>query len=110
MKQSITFGHFVDEFHAHGRYDQFGYQALRLLFDYFEEYEESTGAEVELDVIAICCEYCVQDWQSVANDYTIDLSECGDDDEREAAVIEYLQENTQFVGQCVDGLVYCTSF
>jgi hypothetical protein len=27
------------------------------LFDYLEEYEDSTGEELELDVIAICCEF-----------------------------------------------------
>jgi len=110
MKQSITFGGFVDAFHAFDRYSQFGYDALKIIFDYLEEYEDSTGEEVELDVIAICCDYAVQHWQDIANDYTIDLSECEDDEEREAAVIAYLEENTQFLGSCVDGLVYCQSF
>ena len=30
---------------------------LTALFDYFTEYEDSTGEEMELDVIAICCEF-----------------------------------------------------
>ena len=110
MKQSVNFSAFVDAFHAYERYGAFGYDALKLIFDYLEDYEEQTGEEIELDVIAICCDYAVSDWQTIANDYNIDLTECGDDDERFAAVIEYLQNNTQYLGECDAGLVYCSTF
>jgi hypothetical protein len=39
------------------RPDNFSYPGLLALWEYFEEYEDSTGEEIELDVIAICCEY-----------------------------------------------------
>ena len=39
------------------RKDQFSYDALEAIFDYIEEYEESTGEETEFDPIAICCEW-----------------------------------------------------
>ena len=39
------------------RPDQFSYEGLGALFDYFEEFEDSIGEEIELDVIGICCEY-----------------------------------------------------
>ena len=58
MKQNITFSQFVDAFRDHGRAEQFSYDALRALFDYARQYEEGTGEELELDVIAICCEWC----------------------------------------------------
>ena len=40
MKQSANFSAFVDAFHAYKRYDQFGYDALEVLFEYLEQYEE----------------------------------------------------------------------
>jgi hypothetical protein len=111
MKQSINFSQFVDAFRAYDRYDAFGYQALRVIFDYMEEYEESTGEEVELDVIAICCDYNVNDAATIARDYSIDLShlDAEDDDyeeQCEQAVLEYLNDHTMVLGQCVDGIVY----
>jgi hypothetical protein len=111
MKQSVTFSAFVDAFRAHDRYDQFGYKALRVIFDYFEEYEESTGEEVELDVIAICCDYNVNDAATIARDYSIDLShlDAEDDDyeeQVEEVVLDYLNDHTMVLGQCVDGIVY----
>ncbi len=107
MKQSINFSQFVDAFHAHARYDQFGYQALRVIFDYMEEYEESTGEELELDVIAICCDYTVQGHTGIAQDYSIDLSEAdGDADAEEQIVLDYLNDHTMVLGQCDTGIVY----
>ena len=39
------------------RPNSFTYQGLNALFAYLEEYEDSTGEEIELDVIAICCDF-----------------------------------------------------
>jgi len=58
MKQTVNFTAFVDAFKVRERYNQFGgYDGLKALFDYLEYYEESTGEEIELDVIGLCCEY-----------------------------------------------------
>lgn len=56
MKQTINFSQFCDEFQSI-RPDNFSYDGLRALFDYLEAYGEDTGEEVELDVIAICCDF-----------------------------------------------------
>jgi hypothetical protein len=48
---------FIDSFHKMGRADQFSYQGLCALFDYYKQYEEDIGYEIELDVIALCCEF-----------------------------------------------------
>lgn len=107
MKQSVNFSAFVDAFHAFDRYDQFGYSALRVIFDYLEEYEDSCGVEVELDVIAICCDYTVQGHTGIAQDYSIDLTEAeGDSDEEEQIVLDYLNDRTMVLGQCDTGIVY----
>jgi len=39
------------------------------LVDYFEEYEYSTGEEIELDVIAIRCEYAAYNTQELIEEY-----------------------------------------
>ena len=39
------------------RNEHFTCEGKRALFDYLEECEESIGEEIELDVIALCCEY-----------------------------------------------------
>ena len=57
MKQTINFTDFVQAFHNHNRFDNFGYDGLTALFDYLEEYEQSTGEDLELDVIALCCDF-----------------------------------------------------
>ena len=56
MKQSIDSFQFRNQF-MECRPDNFSYPGLLALWEYFEEYEDSTGEEIELDVIAICCEY-----------------------------------------------------
>ena len=43
------------------RGDQFSYDGLKALYEYLEEYEESTGEEIDLDVIALCCDYTEYD-------------------------------------------------
>lgn len=57
MKQTINFYDFSEAFRKAGRGDQFTYQGQRALFDYLEGYEEDTGEEIELDVVALCCEF-----------------------------------------------------
>ena len=74
MKQTVNFSAFCDAFHAYNRYDQFGYDALKVLFDYLEELEEDTGNEMELDVIALCCDYSVDSWQDIASNTRLTLT------------------------------------
>ena len=57
MKITINEYQFEQAFKNAGRGNQFSYEALKALFEYLEEYEDSTGEQIELDVIAICCEF-----------------------------------------------------
>lgn len=56
MKQTVNFEQFCDSFSDTYK-DNFSYEGKRALFDWLEEYEESTGEEMELDPIALCCEF-----------------------------------------------------
>lgn len=57
MYRRINFTDFCDAFKQYGRGDSFSYAGLKVLFDAFTESEESTGTAMELDVVAICCEW-----------------------------------------------------
>ncbi len=75
MKQSVNMYDFERAFKRCER-DNFSYDGLKALFEYLEEYEDSTGEEVELDVIALCCDYMEYDSLSeYNNDYGTKYSE-----------------------------------
>lgn len=57
MKQNVWLNAFRDAFANANRQENFSYSGLEALYDYLAEYEESTGQEIELDVVALCCEY-----------------------------------------------------
>ena len=57
MKKTINFQDFTDAFKNMSRENQFSYEGKRALFDYIEDFEQETGEECELDVIALCCEF-----------------------------------------------------
>jgi len=97
MKQTLNKYAFTEAFRNIGRYDQFGYEALDLLFDYFEEVDP----DMELDVIAICCDYSVDTVADIASNYDVAPED----------VMDYLRDNTSVVGECSDGrIVYCSAF
>jgi hypothetical protein len=60
---------FRDEFAKMGRKDQFSYEALGVLFDYLTDYEESTGEKLELDVIALCCDWTEMSEEEITKQY-----------------------------------------
>jgi hypothetical protein len=83
---------------------------LESLFNYFEELEDGTGEALELDVIAICCEYSEESPESIAASYGLDIEGLGDDDARDVVVV-YLETRTSIVDtDCGGQIVYCTSF
>lgn len=57
MIQTITKSDFTTAFHRMGRGKQFSYEGLNALYDYLEMLGEDMGQEIELDVIALCCDY-----------------------------------------------------
>jgi len=66
---TVTSHDFHNAFNAM-RPDQFSYDALEALFNFFEELSEDTGAPYELDVIGICCEFTeYADIAEVMQDY-----------------------------------------
>jgi hypothetical protein len=86
-----------------GRDDNFSYSGKRALFDYLEAYENDTGEHVELDIIALCCDYKEATYEEIAEAYNI---ESEDADGLEDAVRDYLEQHTSVVGEVPGGFVY----
>lgn len=107
--QTINKSQFIDIFKQSSRRDQFTYEALSAIFDFLEDYSDSTGEPVELDIIGVCCDWAEADWADIARDYSIDLNDFADDEDdtrRIEAVMQYLWDNTQAVELNDGGIVY----
>jgi hypothetical protein len=101
MIQTVTLHDFRSAFKNAGRDTQFSFDAQRLLFDYFEQVEEDTGEQIELDIIAICCEYTEENVLNVAEYYNIDIEGIPEDEVLQV-VLDFIQEATSVVGVTVD--------
>ena len=107
MKITVTESMFCEQF-KRIRPDNFSRAALEALFAHFEEMERDQGEEMELDVIAICCDWTEYDSAlEAAEAYGFEPKasedERADTSEREA--LEFLQDNTTVLDLSVNGVV-----
>ena len=104
--QTVNFSAFCDAFYNSNRSGQFSYVAQRIIFDYLEEISDDCGDDIELDVVAICCEYEELHYTDVISQYSniLDVSEIEEDDEQALieAVEGFLQDNTMVCGKTDD--------
>ena len=98
---------FINEFRLYNRIDNFSLNGLRILFESLEQTAQDCGVNIEMDVIALCCEYNEDSITDIIDNYDIDLSD-ESYDSKEELVTEYLQENTFDCGQYEDedGVIY----
>ena len=69
MKQTVYLEDFRKAFQS-TRPNQFSNDALIALYDYFKNLEDDIGEELDLDVIAICCDYCeYKNFQELKSNY-----------------------------------------
>ena len=101
MKQTINSYEFIDTFRAHGRQTQFSYDGLRALFEYLEEMEDGMGEEMELDVIALCCDYSeFASAKEAALEYGMTAEEDKDEQDEDAIeehALQWLQDRTSVI-------------
>jgi hypothetical protein len=105
MKTTVYLNEFRDYFNQI-RPNNFSYEGLGILFDYLEEYEESTGEELELDVIAICCDFSEEDFTDIAKGYDIELDEEADEEDQMQTVADYLTDEGVYIGQTGTSIIY----
>ena len=60
--ETVTEQHFIDTFRQSAeRKEQFSYEALEQLFQYYDDLSEDTGEPIEFDMIGVCCEWSEYD-------------------------------------------------
>lgn len=99
MYKTVTLQNFHDAFKTAGCEDNFTREGREKLFWYLEQYQEDTGEEIELDVIALCCEYTESSIEEAADAY---ISPVG-------AVRDYIQDKTTVV-YCDDDTILYANF
>ena len=105
MIDVVNFDQFNNWFENSGSYKNNFTRAGRIaLFDYLEEYEDSTGEQMEFDPIALCCEFSeYKDEFEIAQNYRIEPE--GEDEEEKAEYIRnYLEDRTEVI-QFEGGLI-----
>ena len=117
MKTTVNEYEFKEAFRTI-RPDNFTYAGLSALFDYLEDLESDMGEEMELDVIALCCDYAEYgSLMDFASEYFADdvqaASECGFDayaaaDEKQDKIREYITDNAQLIE--FDGGIIVSAF
>ena len=107
MKQTIYLDDFRQAFNDMDRGNHFSYEGLAMLLDYFEQYEQDTGEEIELDVIAICCDFDEMHYSDVIGQYDTDicenLAEDATEEDQIAYVRDWLADKTCLIGETSDG-------
>jgi hypothetical protein len=99
IKETINEYSFLDAFRGSDTYkNNFSYHGLKALYEHLEQLSDDMGEDIELDIVAICCDYT--EYDSALECYiqynnTNDLE--GDDDEKEKQALEWLEQHTQVI-------------
>ena len=84
------------------------YSLCYSMAQYLEEYEESTGEELELDPIAIRCEYRAITLDEAVREYHWEIPSHLIDDDGE--VLEWLQDRTEVIETDIDNTYIIQEF
>jgi hypothetical protein len=94
MKIIVSEFQFIEAFRLCGRESQFSVNARRALFAHLEDYEKSTCFELELDPIAVCCDFAeYPSALSAAEAYGFKEGI----DSKEESALEWLRNRTQVI-------------
>jgi hypothetical protein len=98
---NIGFCSFCDGFSETYK-NNFSYEGKKALYDYLIEYEDSTNTEIEMDIVAFCCEF--NEFENIEEymgeyDYTtkIKKEDYQNDEDFKKAVFEYIEEKTTLI-------------
>lgn len=108
MKTTVSKHDFCQAFTDYNREANFTWEGRQALYDYLEELESDTGTEMELDVIAICCDFSEYESAMEAvkeHDYeeVVDLEQLGSVDLQEVSAaeeeqaLEWLRDRTTVI-------------
>jgi hypothetical protein len=96
MKHTLTKYEFVDGMRQAPN-NPFSYEALEILWDYFENLEYGTGEELEFDPVDFRSDYSESSFNEIISDYLLHVQ--GIDEEVDKKfVIDFLNQNTIVLG------------
>jgi hypothetical protein len=101
--QTVHKAHFIYAFKNWNVYqNNFSYEGLELLYDYFDDMDSQEP--IELDVVAICCEFCEMSLDEVLSNYDVtdETLNCDNETELLGLATDYLEKNTFLVGLTSD--------
>lgn len=99
-KSNLTQAEFIEAFNKAGRKTQFSIDGIKALYEHLTDFEEANDEELELDVIALCCDYTEYDSQSLIDTYGshIDVEDIiARGDSYIEALMQYLENNTDVI-------------
>lgn len=102
--QAVNESDFVRAFDAYDRAENFSVNARRHMFEYFDNLSDETDTPMELDVIAICCEWSEYPTAAEAAREYGWTDDVDDDDDAERAAMAWLEYRTQVI-ECDDSVV-----
>jgi len=102
--ESVNFSHFCDAWNRFDdRKNSFSYQGKRALYDYLEQLSEDMDEPIELDIVALDCEYteyesAIEAWREYEGYQTPkEREEEPVEDIAEDEALEYLQYHTTVI-------------
>jgi len=88
------------------RPDNFSYDGLTWLFNYFEELENSNDQEIELDVIAICCDYTESTYEEIIESYNVEIDPNDSKEDQQKQIRDFIETDSIVIGYDNEKLVY----
>ena len=83
---TVSKGDLIDMFAKMGRGNQFSNAALDELYDHLESVSEDTGKDIQIDVIALCCEYSEYTLEEFIEDRDIDIEDLDIEDDADEII------------------------
>ena len=97
MIQEINEYDFTTAFHKMDRGNNFTHEGLKALYEYLEQLGDDIGEQIELDVIALCCEYSeYENLDEFQKDYSREFQSI---EELQQATIVIMIDDTSFIIQ-----------
>lgn len=108
MKTTVSEYDFCRAFETSSeRKDTFTHSAQKALYDYLVQYEDDCGEEIELDIVALCCDYseyesavqCIKDcgYTGFSFEASDDESEEENEERKEEEALEWLGNQTSVI-------------
>ena len=111
MIQTVTEHTFIEAI-RNDEYNSMSYSAAKALFEYLEALEDDCDIQIELDTVAIRCDYSeykrAVEYADQFAEFTDEIVEGETSEENEARALEFLQDNTTVIE--FDGGIIVQSF